>query len=187
MTHSFLLEEDEVDIIAACVRQESWAQQILYESHFGVLMGVSLRYAGSYDEALDVLHDAFIKIFDKIDSYNEGTSLSSWMKRIVVNTAIDNYRKKKLRRTENIDNVFEMTSSNPNPVDKIQEKELIQCIQSLPPAYRAVFNMSVIDGMSHKEIGERLGVSEATSRSNLVKARKKLQSFIKARYKIQDK
>lgn len=179
MAYSFPLEEDEIDIISACIRQESWAQQALYETYFGLLMGISLRYSGSYDEALDILHDAFIKIFQKVNSYEQGTSLSSWMKRIVVNTAIDHYRKQKVRRTEEIDKIVSFASSDPGPLDQLQEKELIQCIQMLPPTYRTVFNLSIVEGMSHREISKKLGITESTSRSNLVKARKRLQSILR--------
>jgi len=172
------LDFDETDIIRACVRQERWAQQALYEEFFGALMGISLRYAGSYDEAMDILHDSFIKIFQKIERYEQGTSLKSWMSRIVVNTAIDHFRKLKRQRTEDLDMAIAKPLDSPGPLQKLEEKELLICIQSLPPVCRATFNLYVIEGYSHREIAEKLGTTESTSRSNLVKARAKLRDIL---------
>lgn len=181
MGMSLCLESNELDIIEACARQEQWAQQILYEEFFGSLMGISLRYAGSYDEAMDILHDGFIKIFQKINQYYPGTSLKSWMSRIIVNTAIDYYRKNKRFQTDELDAVYNISDQNPGPLQNLAEKELLLCIQQLPPTYRAVFNLYVVEGYSHKEIGLKIGITESTSRSNLVKARQKLQVMVEHR------
>jgi len=175
---SLCIESDELDVISACVRQEQWAQQIIYEEFFGVLMGVSLRYSGSYDEAMDILHDGFIKIFQKIDQYQPGTSLKNWMSRIVVNTAIDHYRKNKKNQTDELDLAVGHLDKAPGPLQALAEKELLLCIQQLPPSYRTIFNLYVVEGYSHKEIGEKIGITESTSRSNLVKARQKLKIMV---------
>jgi RNA polymerase sigma-70 factor (ECF subfamily) len=172
------VEHEEHDFIAACVRQEKWAQKQLYMDHYGSMMGVCLRYAGDQDEALDILHEGFIKVFKNIVKYNSGTSLSAWIRRIMINTSIDYYRKKSRRRTENIEQAYNVSSLGADAISQFTEKEILAAIQKLSPAYRTVFNMYVLEGYSHKEIADRLNISESTSRSNLVKARLKLKGLI---------
>ncbi len=172
------LEHEEHDFIAACVRQEKWAQKQLYMEYYGTMMGVCLRYAGDPDEALDILHEGFIKVFRNISKYNSGTSLSAWIRRIMINTSIDYYRKKRRRRTDNIEHAYDLSVKGADAIGRFGEQEILESIQKLSPAYRTVFNMYVIEGYSHREIAERLNISESTSRSNLVKARLKLKAMI---------
>ena len=172
------VEHEEHDFIAACVRQEKWAQKQLYMDHYGSMMGVCLRYAGDQDEALDILHEGFIKVFRNIAKYNSGTSLSAWIRRIMINTSIDYYRKKSRRRTEDIEQAYHVSSADADAISQCGEKEILEAIQKLSPAYRTVFNMYVLEGYSHKEIADRLNISESTSRSNLVKARLKLKVLV---------
>ena len=171
------LERIETDLVTALIRQERWAQQQLYEQHYGKMMGVCLRYAGSRDEALDLLHEGFIKAFQNIKGYRPGTSIASWIRTIMVNTCIDYYRRNTRRRTEDIDTVYSVSSDQPDVLSELTEQEILAAVQELSPAYRAVFNLYVVEGYSHKEIGEALDITESTSRSNLLKARYKLQEF----------
>lgn len=171
------LERAERDFVDALVRQERWAQQQVYEEHFGKMMGICLRYAASKDEAMDLLHEAFIKVFQNIGRYKVGTSLGAWIRTIVVNTCIDYYRKNIRRRTEDIDSVHAVQLDEPDILSNLTEREILQAVQQLSPAYRAVFNLYVVEGFSHKEIGDALDITESTSRSNLVKARLKLQAY----------
>lgn len=171
------LERAERDFVAALTRQERWAQQQVYEEHFGRMMGICLRYAGSRDEALDLLHESFIKIFQNIAKYKPGTALGAWMRTIVVNTCIDYYRKNSRRRTEDIETVHTLSNDDPDVLSSLTEREILEAVQELSPAYRSVFNLFVVEGYSHKEIGEALQITESTSRSNLVKARQKLQEI----------
>ena len=173
---------EERDLIRACVRQERWAQQVLYEEFYGPLMAVCLRYSHHEDEAMDLLHESFIKIFRSIHKYKPGTSLGAWMRRITVNTAIDYYRRKVRRRTEDLDHAYDLSSDEADAVSQCSEKEILAAIQQLTPAYRTVFNLYVIEGYSHKEIADELEITESTSRSNLVKARAKLQALLKGDY-----
>ena len=187
MDVTLTLERNERDFIQACVAREKWAQRKLYEDYYGPLMGVCLRYSNNHDDALDILHDGFIKIFRNIKSYQPGTSLVAWMRRIMVNTAIDFYRKQTRRRTEDIDEAYTVESREPDAVSLMAAEEILQCIQKLSPAYRAVFNLYVIEGYSHKEIAVMLEITESTSRSNLVKARNKLRGMLSHEAKIYDK
>lgn len=177
MDFALNLERVENDLIKALLRQERWAQKLLYEQYYSSMMGVCLRYAGSKDEALDMLHEGFIKVFQRIDRYKPGTSLPSWIRTIVVNTCIDHYRKMVRRRTEDIQEAFHSSNEDPDALSQLTEQEILQAVQTLSPAYRAVFNLYVVEGYSHKEIGETLQITESTSRSNLVKARMKLQEY----------
>ncbi|HMO40679.1 MAG TPA: RNA polymerase sigma factor [Saprospiraceae bacterium] len=175
------LQCEEQNLIKACVRQERWAQKLLYEEYYSKMMGVCLRYAGSEDEAQDLLHEGFIKVFNNIGKYQPGTSLSSWIRRIMVNTAIDGYRKNIRRRTEDIEHAQELSTHEADAISQCSEQEILEAIQQLSPAYRAVFNLYVIEGYSHKEIGDCLAITESTSRSNLVKARLKLKEILTSR------
>ncbi|MFN0035068.1 MAG: RNA polymerase sigma factor [Saprospiraceae bacterium] len=175
------LERAERDFVEALTRQERWAQQQVYEEHYGRMMGICLRYAGTRDEALDLLHEAFIKVFQNIARYKPGTALGAWIRTIVVNTCIDYYRRNARRRTEDLDSVYTISTDDPDVLSNLTEREILDAVQQLSPAYRAVFNLYVVEGYSHKEIGDALGVTESTSRSNLVKARLKLQEHFAAR------
>ena len=176
------LHIEENDLIKACVRQDRDAQQLLYKEYYSKLMGVCLRYSNNKDDALDILHEGFIKIFKNISKYLEGTSLIAWMRRIMVNTAIDFYRKNTRRRTEDLETAHSVSSNNPDAISQVTEKEILGAIQTLSPAYRSVFNLYVIEGYSHKEIADQLGITESTSRSNLVKARHKLKAILAKKF-----
>lgn len=176
------LNLEERDLIQACIRKERWAQKWLYEEFYSKMMGVCLRYANNEDEALDILHEGFIKVFKNISKYQAGTSLGAWIRRIMVNTAIDYYRKTIRRRTEDITQAYDISSNDADAVSQCTEQEILDAIQQLSPAYRAVFNLYVIEGYSHKEIAEMLDITESTSRSNLVKARMKLKEILTSRF-----
>jgi len=178
MSLSISLENQERAFIEACIARERWAQKQLYEDHYTLLMGVCLRYSNNQDDALDILHEGFIKILNNIHKYQPGTSLIAWMRRIIVNTAIDYYRMQTRRRTEDLETAFTVQSNDPDSLSLLTVQEIIKCIQRLSPAYRSVFNLYVIEGYSHKEIAELLEITESTSRSNLVKARSKLKDLL---------
>ncbi len=175
------LENNEKGLIQACVRRERWAQKVLYEEYYSRMMGVCLRYATDEEEALDILHEGFIKVFRHIGKYKPGTSLSAWIRRIMVNTAIDYFRKNSRRRTEDMDEAYDISTNDPDAISRCTEQEILEAIQELTPSYRAVFNLYVIEGYAHKEIAELLDITESTSRSNLVKARLKLKEILSER------
>jgi RNA polymerase sigma factor (sigma-70 family) len=182
MEFTLSLKHKEEDFINACIQKERWAQKQLYETYYSKMIGVCLRYARDPDEAKDILHEGFIKVFRHISKYQPGTSLNAWIKRIMVNTCIDYYRKMSRRRTEEMEQASGYTTNEPNAVDNCSEQDILKSVQSLSPAYRAVFNLYIIEGFSHREIGEKLGITESTSRSNLVKARLKLRVMLAPKY-----
>ena len=172
----------EHDYLAACARQERWAQELLYKDYYPIMVPLCQRYSTNKEDALDIMHEGFIKVFKHIYKYEPGTSLNAWIKRIMVNTAIDYYRKRVRRRTENIDTAFSISSGDPNAINFLAAEEIIACLHQLSPSYRSIFNLYVIEGFSHKEIAQKMNISESTSRSNLVKARAKLRALLKANY-----
>lgn len=178
------LQGNEFDLVEACCRNERWAQQKVYETYYGKMMPVCQRYAANQDDALDMLHEGFLKVFKNMDKYQVGTSLTAWVRRVMVNSCIDSYRKMARRRTEDIDAAFHLADdSQVDAVSQCSEKDILAAIQKLSPTYRTVFNMFVIEGFSHKEISDELGITESTSRANLVKARSKLRELLLARSK----
>ena len=147
------------------------------------MYAVCLRYMGDREAARDILQDGFITLFTKLESYSGEGSFEGWARRIFVNTALMSLRKKDaLKESEDVDAARNITSGEPCAIEKIGAAELLKMIEALPPGFRTVFNMYVIEGYSHKEIAEALGVSETTSRSQLQRARALLQSKIKDRY-----
>jgi len=168
----------EQDFITACVNKEKWALKKLYEDFYSKMLGVCLRYSNNHDDASDILHEGFIKVFRNISKYQPGTSLNAWIRRIMVNASIDFYRKETRRRTEDLETVYDVSMKGADAVSQMTAKEILECIQILSPAYRSVFNLYVIEGYSHREVAEILGITESTSRSNLVKARIKLKQLI---------
>ena len=170
-------------LVSSCISGDRKAQKALYDALSGKMYAVCLRYMGSRDEAEDVLQDGFVTLYSKLDSYAGAGSFEGWARRIFVNTALMSLRKKDvLKQSEDVDVAWNITSDDPSAVQKIGYRDLLKMISSLPPGFRTVFNMYVIEGYSHKEIAEALGVSEATSRSQLQRARTLLQSKIKEKY-----
>ena len=123
--------DHEADYIAACARNERWAQEIVYKEYYPIMMSICLRYSNNREDALDILHEGFIKVFKHISKFKQGTSLSAWMKRVMVNTAIDYYRKRVRRRTEDLDTVLDMSSNGPDVVSQMTAEEILVCLQQL--------------------------------------------------------
>lgn len=174
---------NEAKLIAGCLAEERWAQKQLYEQHYGKMMGICLRYSNNSEDAKDILNEGFIKVFRYLQRYKVGTSLEGWIRRIMINTSIDFYRKAIRHRTEDIEYASNTMATGEDAISKYSAKEILSVIQTLPPSYRAVFNLYAIEGYSHREVANQLGISESTSRSNLVKARAKLKVLLTKLYK----
>lgn len=169
----------ESDLLEGCRRGDRKMQHELYLRYAPKMFGVCLRYAGNAGEAEDILQEGFIKIFSKIGSYRSEGSFEGWIRRIFVNTAIEHLRKKTYLQpiTETEENTVE--AKYLSVLDDLAEKDIIQLIQQLSPGYRTVFNMYVVEGYTHKQIAEILGISEGTSKSQLSRAKLILQELIK--------
>ena len=175
---------DELELIKGCVDNDVQCQKVLYEKYAPKMMGVSLRYCNSKMEAEDVLQDAFIKIFDKIKSFKGEGSFEGWIRKIVVFTALKS-NDKRVRKFEpgSLENVQEQ-SFDPLAISNIETANLLSILQELPDGYKAVFNLYAVEGYSHREIGEILGISDVTSRSQYSRAKQHLIKLL-AKYGIQ--
>lgn len=167
------------ELVKGCRNGDRLSQRKLYEYFYPKMMGACMRYAQDRDEAAFILNNAFYKVFKHIDRYNEEAGeLEAWIRRIVINTAIDHYRKwVRQHKTVELQNARSQ-SDDPVAVGSMEVENIMKLVQNLPPAYRTVFNLYAVEGFSHREIGEKLGISEGTSKSNLAKARKKLQAAL---------
>jgi RNA polymerase sigma factor (sigma-70 family) len=169
----------DTDLIEGCIRGDRKMQYELYQRFAPKMYGVCLRYAGNVEEAEDILQEGFIKIFNKIGSYRGEGSFEGWIRRIFVNTAIEHFRKKTYLQP-----ITEMEESTVegkylSVLDSLAEKDIIQLVQQLSPGYRTVFNMYVVEGYTHRQISEILGISEGTSKSQLSRAKLILQDLVK--------
>lgn len=157
----------------------------MYEMYAGRLFALCLRYANNEDEAKDILQEGFIKIFDKLQQYKNKGSLEGWMRKIIVNTALEKIRREnRFVLVEDETMIENEQYKYEHVLEELGEKELLEMIQELSMQYRMVFNLYAIEGYSHKEISKKLNISEGTSKSNLSRARELLKSKIEARYKI---
>jgi RNA polymerase sigma factor (sigma-70 family) len=181
-----MLSADELTLyIRGCALNERESQKKIYNSFFGYAMAICDCYAANEEDAIEILNDGFLKIFKEIHRFkpaysNEMNSFKGWLRKIMVCTAIDHFRKNVKHKV-----VGELTVSSlntytaqENAEDKISYDEIIRAIQDLSPAYRTVLNLFIIEGFSHEEIAEQLGIAVGTSKSNLAKARKQLQKKI---------
>lgn len=157
------------ELIKNCKKGKRQAQEELYRSYSDVLFGMCLKYSRNRTEAEDNLHDSFMTIFNKIGQYNFKGSFEGWMKRVTVNTVLQKYRKEQHLNVVS-ENYGDITIHEDIPVD-INLSTLLGHIQQLPNKYRLTFNLYVLDGYTHKEIGEMLGTTVGTSKSNLARAK----------------
>ena len=167
------------EILDGCLRNDRRAQEQLYKQFYGSMMSLCLRYAKNQDDALEVLHNGFLKVFQHIQSYDSSkASLFTWIKTIVVNSAIDFVRKKKVFTSAIELKEAQEVSMDNNAVERMSATELLKLIRQLPTSSQAVFNLYVIEGYHHKEIAAMLGISEGTSKWHLSEARKQLQKLL---------
>lgn len=171
---------DEEQLVKKCLEKDALAQKQLFEFYSPRMMGVCLRYSQDRDEAQDVLQMGFIKVFEKLNMYNFKGSLEGWIRKIIVNTALDNIRKnKKFLNDVEMDKVdYQLHNHTENAVEKLSAQDLLKIIQEMPPGFRTVFNMFAVEGYSHKEIAEELNISVNTSKSQYSRARAYLQKII---------
>jgi RNA polymerase sigma factor (sigma-70 family) len=165
------------NIISGCLKGNRRDQELLYRRYSPKLYAVCLQYSGNDEEARDILQEGFIKIFENLIYYKHEGSFEGWVRRIIVNTALEKYRSKhNLYRVDDIDLIPE-PDAQPDSTDYagLEAIDLLEIIRELPPKYRMVFNLYAIEGYSHKEISQMVKISEGTSKSNLSRARVILQ------------
>ena len=171
---------DERQLIEGCIRGDSRAQKALYETHASTMLSVCQRYVSNRETARDLLHDGFVKLYTKIHTYSGKGSFNGWIRRIFVTTALEHLRRNDVLRhsvsIENIDDQEEETDIS--HFEHLTTDDLLACIAQLPDGYRTVFNMHAIEGFTHVDIAQELGIKESTSRSQYAKARQLLQKMV---------
>jgi RNA polymerase sigma factor (sigma-70 family) len=166
--------KDIQEILEGCRKGKPRYQEALYNLFGRKMMGICMRYADTRFEAEDIFHEAFVKVFQKIEQYNGG-SFEGWMKRIFVNTAINNFHKNKKHYHHQEFETYNEPALDDDTISHMSNEELLQLINKLPDGYRMVFNLYVIEGYSHQEIASLLQISEGTSKSQLSKAKQVLK------------
>lgn len=176
-------------LIDGCLTGERRSQQRVYEMFYGKMMAVCMRYTKNADQAKDILQDGFIKVFGSVDQFNRAGSFEGWIRRIIVNTAIDYFRRTKnsfllLGEERSIEDFGDHDAEDvlADEVDddwqEVKPADVINAMQKLTPAYRTVFNLYVFEELTHKEIAEMLGINVGTSKSNLAKAKHNLKKLL---------
>jgi RNA polymerase sigma factor (sigma-70 family) len=165
-------------LIAGCLQQNRKDQKMLYKAFYGFAMSICLRYAGNRYEAVEIMNQGFLKVFNNLDKYDTDRPFIAWVGRIMINTSVDYYRSNlKLLLNDDLE-AAEDIGHNDLPDQKLNYDDLLGMIQQLPNGYRTVFNLFAIEGFSHEEIATQLNISTGTSKSNLFKAREKLKIMI---------
>jgi RNA polymerase sigma-70 factor (ECF subfamily) len=173
------------NLIAGCKRKDTLARKKLYELYAPAMMGICIRYANEKESARDILQEGFIKVFIKIEEYSGNGSFRAWMKTVFITTALEYLRKTKVWRQKLSLDDYEETIAGDFDIslsDKLSADEILCCINELPQGFRTVFNLYAIEGYSHAEIAQMLHIKEASSRSQLARARQMLQEKIQNLY-----
>jgi len=171
--------------IRGCTNNSRESHKKIYSSFYGYAMAICHRYAASQEDAMEILNDGFLKIFKEVKNFTPAyedviSSFKGWLRKIMIYTAIDHFRKnQKHQLNSDLDSiVYQLPARNETALDRLSHEEIIRCIQLLTPAYRTVLNLFIIEGFSHEEIAEQLGIAIGTSKSNLAKARRQLQKIL---------
>ncbi|MFM2358554.1 MAG: hypothetical protein RLY16_547 [Bacteroidota bacterium] len=175
----------ESDLLLGCLQGNRQMQEILYRRFSPKMYAVCLRYSSNTEDAQDLLQEGFIKVFKHLDKYRGDGSFEGWMRRIFVNTSIEQFRRKTKLHTVADAADIQVEDKEVTAFETMAEKDIIRIVQQLSPGYRQVFNMYVIEGYTHKDIGEILGISEGTSKSQLARAKSILRKMVEEQIKLQ--
>ena len=169
---------DEHELIRGCLRGSAQCQRDLYERFAGKMFAVCLRYARTREDAADILQEGFVKVFTKLGQFQFQGSFEGWIRRVMVNTALRAYQKQRYDFEQSGYERLPEMPVDPDAMSMLSEAELLNLVRQLPDGYRAVFNLVAIEGFSHAEAAEFLGIQESTSRSQLTKARRHLEQEV---------
>lgn len=171
-------EENLEEIVAACLKGREDAHRMLFGMYFPYAKSIATRYSSDDDEAREIINDSFLKVFKNLVMYDFGLPFRAWLRTIVVHTSIDYFRRKKKYAILSFQEQLPETQVSETIIDRMSAEEIMILVRRLSPAYRTVFMMYVVDGFNHREIAELLNINEGTSKSNLSKARIRLQEMI---------
>ena len=178
-----MIPDDE--LAKGCIDGNPKAQKQLFDRFSGKMLGLCVRYADSVEEAEDIVQEGFIKVFGRIQSYKGEGSLEGWIRRVMVNTALDQLRKNKaFRNTVDLEINAPELATDDHIIESLSAKDLLKLMNTMPKGFRTVFNLYAIEGFAHKEIGEQLGISESTSKSQYSRAKVHLQKLIENAEKL---
>ena len=171
-------------ILKGCLANDRASQRALYEQFYAYGMSIGLRYSRNEDDAVMILNDGFMKAFKYLQNFDLAKPFKPWFRRIIVNTAIDHYNTKmKEPFTSDIEEV-KQPDKDQDILSGINYEEILELTRRLPPSYRMVFNLHIVEGYSHEEIADKLGVSTGTTKSNLFKAKKKMQEMLEEHFTV---
>ena len=165
-------------LIEGCKKKDRESQRMLYKHYFGYAMSICIRYARDKEEAQEILNDGFMKVFTKIHLYDTEKSFKGWLRRLLINTAIDHFRSNKKHYYHDELSPVNDQAVEGDALDSMSHNDILALVQRLTPMYRTVFSLYVIDGFNHEEIADKLGISVGTSKSNLSKARANLKKML---------
>jgi len=167
------------ELLAGCKKNKRHYQEILYRKYARKMYGLCMSYAPERDMAQDILQDAFIKVFNKIKDFKKDGSLEGWIRKIIVNTALDHLRKQTREYRYVVDNDGDKEDEcNPDAIENLKTEDVLKMVAELPEGARMVFNLHVLEGYTHKEIAEKMNITEGTSKSQFNRARKKLMILL---------
>jgi len=170
---------DEKQLIKGCIDGNRKAQKALYDKYSRRMMAICLRYVKDMEDARDLLQEGFVKLYTNIHRYAGEGSFDGWVRKIFVNCALERLRHNDvLKNADDIDDINYADIPDDSAVSQMSSEEIMTCVRMLPDGFRTVFNLFAIEGYSHKEIGEMLNITESTSRSQYMRARKVLQKMI---------
>lgn len=171
-------EYSDSDLVRGCADGDIRSQELLYRRYFSFAMSICIRYAGNENEAMEIVNDSYMKVLDGLKGYDHSRPFKSWYGKILVNTAIDNYRKN-LKNNEHIsiDTITDAGESDPEIEAELSVNDILTLYRYLPANYKITFNLFEIEGYSHEEIGRMMGVTASTSRANLARAKKMLREL----------
>ena len=168
----------DTELVRGCVGGDILSQELLYRRYFSFAMSVCIRYARDENEAMEIVNDSYMKVMDKISEYDPARAFKSWYGKILVNTAIDNYRKNQKHNDYlSVSAITETEENEPEIEAELSANDILALYSHLPASCRVTFNLFEIEGYSHEEIGQMLGVTASTSRANLARAKKMLREL----------
>ncbi|GAC1424484.1 MAG: sigma-70 family RNA polymerase sigma factor [Chitinophagaceae bacterium] len=168
------------NVLEGCIKNDRKAQELLYKQFYSVMIGICMRYTRNEEDAMEVLHNGFLKVYRHLGTYDSGkASLYTWIKTIMVNSAIDFIRaRQKFKNQVELKDTHEAGSIDNQAIQRMGSAELLKLIQKLPMATQTVFNLYIIEGYNHREIGDILGISDGTSKWHLSEARRQLKQLL---------
>lgn len=175
---------NEADIIKGCIKNERQSQKMLYEHFAGKMLAVCMRYAKDRAEAEDMLQEGFLKVFQSIGNFKNEGSFEGWVRRIMVYNAINHFKHRSRKFKEDLDVQDYDAPFQDDIIAKISAKEILALVQHLPEGYRVIFNLYAVEGYTHKEISEKLGIAIGTSKSQYSRAKLHLQQLLAKHYQI---